>query len=329
MADRHFERAPDIGRSARIAQASTVPWGRIGVSAETARGLGVPDPRGTAQTARQPIAPRIARLVPWLSIGLTIAEALQAIAGPAPVLQTDIAIGDGGDLAVRVYGRSFRGPQAGTALFVRGVGGSSLGVTAVVANDGLRFDAGALQRAYGKPLPRVLAVAVPASGNRRAGATILEHRANEFDKNLDTSGVKARELIAAQARFHPWQAHHLIPFAEIARLPEPAQRAIGNSGWKMDSVENLVALPGDGLAYETVPNVGVLPYHRGPHPRYNAEVAERLGHLRREAVNMSASAIRAELRMIEGFMFQRLLDRVRGYHPRVSLNEASNSSAVA
>ena len=163
MADRHFGIAPDIGRSARLAQESTLPWGRIGVSDEAARGLGVPNPRGTAPAAQQPRSLRVARWVPWLNLGLTIAEALHAMAGPAPVLRTEIAIAGVSDLAVVIYGRSYPGTQAGTAMFVRGVGGPSLGVTAVVASDGLHFDAGTLQRAYGKPLPRVLAPAGPVA----------------------------------------------------------------------------------------------------------------------------------------------------------------------
>lgn len=327
MADRHFEIAPDIGRSVRLAQVSTLPWGQIGVSGESARGLGVPNPRGVAQAAQQPQASRMARWVSWLNIGLTIADTLHAIAGPAPIRRTEIAIGDGGDLAVVIYGKSYGGPQAGTAMFVRGIGGQPLGVTAVVASDGLHFDAGALQRAYGKPLPRVLADAGPVAAHGPAVTIVLENRINEVHKGLSTNGIFARGLIAAQARFQPWQAHHLIPFAEIAKLPEAAQLAIGGSGWLMDSIENLVALPGDEPAYEGFPNLGVRPYHRGPHPRYNAEVAERLGHLRREAVNMSVPAIRAELSVIEGFMFQRLLDRQRGYHPRVSLNKSARASA--
>lgn len=328
MADQLFGETPDIGRSALLAQASTLPWGRIGVSGEAARGLGVPNPRGVAPTAQRPRASQIARWVSWLNIGLTIAETLQAIAGPAPIRRTEIAIGDSGDLAVVIYGTSYGGPQAGTAMFVRGIGGPLLGVTAVVASDGLHFDAGALQRAYGKPLPRVLAAAAPVTGNGPARVIVLESRASLVHDNLSTSGTEARRLVATQARFQPWQAHHLIPFAEIARLPRPAQLAIANSEWIMDSIENLVALPGDELAYEGVLNMGVLPYHRGPHPRYNAEVAQRLTHLGREAPSMSNPAIRAELRAIEAFMFHRLLDRVRGYHPRVSLNESSGASAV-
>ena len=329
MADQLFGHTPDIGRSALLAQAATLPWGRIGVSTEAARGLGVPNPRGVARTAQQPHASRIARLVSWLNIGLTIAEALEAIAGPAPIRRTEIAIGNGGDLAVVIYGKSHGGPKAGTAMFVRGVGGRPLGVTATVASDGLHFDAGALQRAYGKPLPRVLAGAAPAAGNGPAGAIVLEYRPNRVHPNLSTNSDVARQLVATQARFQPWQAHHLIPFADVRDLPRQAQLAIGNSGWKMDSVENLVVLPGDELAYASAFNMPRLPLHRGPHPQYNAEVAQRLTHLGREAPTMSDPAIRAELRTIENMMFLRLLDQVRGYHPRVTLNGPPSASAVA
>lgn len=329
MTDRSFGHTPDIVRSAQLAQASTLPWGRIGITGDQARGLGVPSPRGVAPTAQQPRAPLLSRFAPWVNIGLTLAEALHAIAGPAPILQTDIAIGDRGDLAVRIYGKSFAGPKAGTALFIRGVGGAPLGVTARVASDGLHFDAGALERAYGKPLPRALAGAGAGAGNGRPGAIVLENRPNLVHDNLSTTGAEARRLIANQARFHPWQAHHLIPFAAIRDLPRLSQFAIGNSGWKMDSIENLVVLPGDEIAYQGILNMGVLPYHRGPHPRYNEEVAQLLVGLGVKAPTMPHLVIRTELRIIEHAMFLRLLNRVGGYHPRVSLNGSSGASAVA
>ena len=266
--------------------------------------------------------------VSWLNIGLTIAEALQAIAGPAPIRRTEIAIGDGGDLAIVIYGKSHGGPRAGTAMFVRGIGGPSLGVTATVASEGLHFDAGALQRAYGKPLPRVLAGAAPVAGNGTEITIVLHTRYSEVHENLDANSDRARKLIASQARLHPWEAHHLIPFAAMAKLPDAAQLAIVRSGWKMDSLENLVVLPGNEIAYRDTTNLGARPYHRGPHPRYNAEVEQRLAYLGREAPTMSDQALRLALRAIESIMFQRLLDRVGGYHERVSMNEVPNTSAV-
>lgn len=327
MADRSFSSTPIVSRSVQLAQATTVPWGQVGMSGETARGLGLSNPRGVAPSVPQEGTPRIARIVRWLSIGLTIADALRAIAGPAPVRWTEIALGDAGDLAVRIYGTSYPGPQAGTAVFVRGVGGASLGVVGTIANDGLHFDAGALGRAYGKPLPRVLAGAMPAGGIGAAGPTIAERRDSSVHPNLSTIAARARGLVAAQARYQNWQAHHLIPFAEVQALPVPVQIAVARSGWKMDSVENLVVLPADELTYETAPNFRTLPFHRGPHPNYNREVANRLNHLRQAAASMSAGDIREELREIEASMFQQLLNRRRGFHPRITLNDIAKTRA--
>ena len=291
MATRSFSSTPVAGRSAQLAQATTVPWGQVGVNGETARGLGLPNLRGVAPTVPPEAAPRIVRLVRWLGLGLSIADALRTIAGPAPVRWTEIALGDAGDLAVRIYGTSYRGPQAGTAVFVRGVGGASLGVTATIANDGLHFDAGALERAYGKPLPRALAAAIG-----QAALVVAERRDSSAHPNLSTIAERARGLVAAQARFRSWQAHHLIPFAEVEALPMAVRLAIARSGWKMDSVENLIVLPADELTYETEPNFRRLPFHRGPHPNYNEEVANRLNHLRQAGASMPSDDIREELR---------------------------------
>ena len=315
MASRGLAITPPASRSVQLAQATTLPWGQIGVSGDTARGLGLANPRGVAPAIPEEPVPRLAKLVRWISIGLTIAEVLKTIAGPAPVYKSEISLDDAGDLAIRIFGKSYKGPEAGTALFTRGIGGASLGVTATVTEDGLRFDAGALERAYGKALPTALASA--AAGTI---PTVVERRDNAVSSNLSTVTSQARALVASQARFRRWQAHHLIPFSEVQRLPVASQLAIAKSGWKMDSLENLVVLPADVADYEDAPNFTRLPYHQGPHPKYNLEVENRLNHLRTEAPKMSAHDIRDELQQIEETMFQQLLDKRRGFHPRVSLN---------
>ena len=315
---------PPASRSIQLAQATTLPWGQIGVSGDTARGLGLANPRGVAPAIPEEPVPRLAKLVRWISIGLTIAEVLKTIAGPAPVYTSEIALGDAGDLAIRIYGKSFKGPQAGTAVFTRGVGGASLSVAATLTEDGLRFDVGALERAYGKALPAALASAAGVAGTI---PTVVERRDNPVSSSLSTVTSQARALVASQARFKKWQAHHLIPFSEIQRLPVASQLDIAKSGWKMDSLENLVVLPADEADYEDAPNVRRLPYHQGPHPKYNLEVENRLSHLRTEAPKMTAHDIRDELQQIEETMFQQLLDKRRGFHPRVSLNTLPQTTA--
>lgn len=320
--------ATGIGhRSIQLAQATTVPWGQVGVNSDTARGWGLANPRGTQPNAPAEVVPWYAKLVRWASVGLQIAEVLKAIAGPAPIYRSEIAIGDAGDLAVRIYGKSYHGPEAGSAVFIRGIGGASLGVPAAVTEQGLRFDVGALEKAYGKALPAVLKAAIAGAAIPSVGSTVLESRNSTADARLSTTASYARALVASQARFAKWEAHHLIPFASIERLPMATKLAIARSGWKMDSEENLVVLPGDEESYGGPPNYRVRPFHRGPHPNYNREVENRLGHLAWAAPTMDLADIRAELKEIEASMFGRLLDRARGYHPRVSFVTPSRPSA--
>ena len=325
MTVRQFAPQNATDRSIQLAQTTTVPWGQMGVSGDSARGFGLANPRGTAANPPRETAPRGSRLLGWLNIGLTISEALRMIVGPPPIRVSEIAIGDADDLAIRIYGRSYHGPEAGTAVFIGGIGGASLGVPATVAEDGLRFDVAALERAYGKQLPAMLTAGGAAIGSE--GSFVVERRDSAVHPNLSTISTRARALVQAQSRFQRWEAHHLIPFAAMAKLPVPSQLAIARSGWKMDSTENLVVLPGDEPTYEAAPNFRSLPYHSGPHDNYNFEVENRLSHLAWAAPTLDPRDIRAELGEIEATMFQQLLDRRRGFHPRVSQNMAPYVSA--
>lgn len=75
--------------------------------------------------------------------------------------------------------------------------------------------------------------------------------------------------------YHPhYQRHHLIPLqvASISTIREPLDK-IGSAGFDFDDFEkNGVLLPSDEkIAFETGRSL-----HRGPHPRYNMLVIERL-----------------------------------------------------
>ena len=91
---------------------------------------------------------------------------------------------------------------------------------------------------------------------------------------LSTTSSGARS--AAQASGAPlpqnWQAHHKIPYATLLSLPFETQLAIAESGWRLDSPENVVPLPADEPSYTAPPNNGHWPMHRGPHPNYSAMV---------------------------------------------------------
>ena len=83
--------------------------------------------------------------------------------------------------------------------------------------------------------------------NRIAVATGAEDSPNVLERTsavssaLSANGTRARTLLGIAGN-QRWQAHHIIPFATVARLPAAAQQAIAASGWRMDSLVNLIAL---------------------------------------------------------------------------------------
>jgi hypothetical protein len=149
------------------------------------------------------------------------------------------------------------------------------------------------------------------------GGEALE-RTSSVDPALSANSTRARGLAAATAGgmlTQRWQAHHLVPFDSIASLPPALQTKMAAAGWKMDSAENLIALPADPATFQGPPNNGALPMHNGSHPRYSSFVNGQLGYLRAHHQSMNPAQIRAELDRIETHMQTELLNKV--YHSRV------------
>jgi hypothetical protein len=144
-------------------------------------------------------------------------------------------------------------------------------------------------------------------------ASILE-RTSPVDPALSASSSRARRLLGA-VNLPLWQAHHLIPFAVMASLPVPVQRAIVSSAWLMDSVENLIALPANLAAYLQPPNLQRLPLHNSAHPRYDADVRIALAAVVAGGVSMAVVALRAALLTVE--TGQRAALYLGRYHPVV------------
>jgi hypothetical protein len=113
-------------------------------------------------------------------------------------------------------------------------------------------------------------VAMAVAGTAPAVAQVFA-RTSAVDPALSSSSRQARTLLAILA-LQSWQAHHLIPFDEVARLPVDTQRVMVQSGWRLDSLENLIALPTNHPAYYGPPNLQSLPIHNTSHPRYSADV---------------------------------------------------------
>ena len=101
-----------------------------------------------------------------------------------------------------------------------------------------------------------------------------------------------------------------MPFDVVNKLSPGLQHAIAASGWEMDGVGNLVALPRDWETF--VANGQALPMHDGAHPRYSSDVRERLGPLEAYYQNISVEDLKGELGQISTDM-RNLIDGYK-YH---------------
>jgi hypothetical protein len=162
---------------------------------------------------------------------------------------------------------------------------------------------------------------------------IVAERTSAVDPALSTNSATRRAILGLTAG-QLWQAHHLIPFAVMANQPVPFQRAVVAAGWRMDSAENLIALPANFATYIAPPNNRTLPCHNSAHPVYDADVSAALvpvvtgglpfipmpnapmnPHvLQQYAAN--PGALRAGLKSVEDFQRSELFRR--RYHPRIS-----------
>jgi len=120
----------------------------------------------------------------------------------------------------------------------------------------------------------------------------------------------------------------------MANLPIPFQRAVVATGWRMDSTENLIALPANFATYLAPPNSQTLPWHNSAHPGYDADVSAALvpvltaglpfipipnAPMNPQVLQQYAAnpgALRAGLRTVEDLQRTRLF--ARRYHPRIS-----------
>ena len=161
---------------------------------------------------------------------------------------------------------------------------------------------------------------------------IAVERTSAVDPALSTSSANARAILGLVAG-QLWQAHHLIPFAVMAGLPTPFQLLVVAAGWKMDSLENLIALPANFATYIGPPNNTTLPMHNSAHAFYDADVRAALvpivtagfsfiptpnAPLNPQVIQhytANPGALRAGLLSVENLQRGRLIGRV--YHPIV------------
>ncbi len=138
------------------------------------------------------------------------------------------------------------------------------------------------------------------------------YRTSNVDSKLSASSERCRALLGLTNQ--DWRAHHLIPFAEVAKLPRPVQVAFVKSGWAMDQIENLIALPANLPFYSTLPNPKG-PVHNSPHTKYSIDVEVALRPISIKAVTMPSLTLLSDLRMLQATFRMKLLNSLGKYHP--------------
>ena len=160
------------------------------------------------------------------------------------------------------------------------------------------------------------AIVVAAAAAAVPGAMVVE-RTSAVSPALSTNSARTRALLGITGN-QRWQAHHLIPFATMARLDPAVQQAIAASGWRMDSLVNLVALPANLATYLLPPNLAQLPYHSGSHGvHYDADVWNALQPVAATARLVPAPALKAAMDGVD-MHFRTALVINRTYHPRLN-----------
>lgn len=145
---------------------------------------------------------------------------------------------------------------------------------------------------------------------------IHERRSSAVDRALSTDSAVTRTALGIE-NSRSWIAHHVIPFAVVRDLPVPAQKAIAAAGWRMDSPENLIALPANDPAYYGPPNLTRLPKHNSAHTQYSRDVAAALAPIAATAPQMPPAALLDQLRAVELRFKLALVANRRRYHPRL------------
>ena len=132
-----------------------------------------------------------------------------------------------------------------------------------------------------------------------ADGEVVERR-SLVDPALSAHSGRARGIVEALNEPLPqnWRAHHEIPFNVIAASPAAFQEALVAADWRMDSAENLAALPADEASYAAAPNRAALSRHNGAHPNYDAMVRGMLAPVIENYRDMSPADLRAAMNEI-------------------------------
>ena len=104
----------------------------------------------------------------------------------------------------------------------------------------------------------------------------------------------------------------------MASLPPNVQLAFVNVGWRMDDLNNLMALPANMVLYNSLP-APKGPVHNSAHTRYSRDVTTFLAASVVPAALAHSPMLLAQLRATEATFRARLLTMrtvgAGGYHP--------------
>lgn len=176
--------------------------------------------------------------------------------------------------------------------------------------------AGRASRGDASALAAIDGIVDGAVAASRPRTPLVVERTSSVSPALSANSTRARTILSIMGN-QRWQAHHLIPFAVVARLPVLVQEAIAASGWKMDSAENLIALPANLASYVLPPNLTEFPIHSGPHGvLYDSDVRAALQPLIPRATALTPAALKAAMNAVATRMRGALVTD-RRYHPRL------------
>ena len=154
------------------------------------------------------------------------------------------------------------------------------------------------------------------TGVAPVGIEVYE-RTSAVDPALNASSRRARAAARITTGNQSWQAHHLIPFGIVARLPNPIQQAIAASGWRMDCPENVIALPANVPTYLGPLNTPRVPIHSGSHPVYDVNVTLALSGVVATALSVAPNVLEQEMFAVDGVLRRQLIVNIALYHPKL------------
>jgi hypothetical protein len=159
---------------------------------------------------------------------------------------------------------------------------------------------------------------IPISDDTDGGDFGAFERTSAAGPALSANGTRVRGLLKISElndtnSDNYMVGHHLITFAELNKRSPAFLQAVIASGFELDSIDNLIALPGNRQTFERMGEV--LPYHAGSHGQYSAVVGTNLDVLESGYRTMTPAQLKAGLYGVSKIM--QLQIYARDWHDRV------------